>query len=104
MGRQGIAELILALQPEMRELLHLREEVVRLRNKVNPPTPTLAALMEGGPITVRRDDDGRWSATIDTGSGSTGVSGCETDVVAFKQAVSHVAHLLGTEWSREDDE
>jgi hypothetical protein len=104
MGRQGIAELILALQPEMRELIHLREEVVRLRSKVNPPTPTLAELIEGGPITVRRDEDGRWSATVDTGSGATGVSGCETDVDAYQKAVSHVARLLGSEWSREDDE
>jgi hypothetical protein len=105
-GRPGLPELILAIQPEMRELLLLREEVVALRFKRAPPTPTLAALMEGTPITVKQDDNGKWSTTIDLGPdcARTGGSGYDTDVDAFKRGIAHLADLLAREWSREDDE
>ena len=106
MPRQGLPELILALQPEMRELLELREEVTRLRFKTSPPTPTLAELMDETPIAVKQDADGRWSSTIDLGPGCgrTGGSGYETDVVAFKHGIQHLANLLAEAWSRGDEE
>jgi hypothetical protein len=106
MPRPGIPELVLALQYEMRELLDLREEVVRLRIKTATPTPTLAELMAGLPITVKQYPSGKWSADIDVGPGCarTGTSDHDTDVEAFRAAVKHLANLLAIEWSREDDE
>jgi hypothetical protein len=111
MNRSTIAELIVALEPEMRELIALREEVRELRFRANPPTPSVRELIAGTPITLKQECDGRWWASItlvdpSTGQGAlgTGVSGCRTDVEAFKAAVSHLAGLLAREWDRTEDE
>lgn len=102
MERRTVADVILAVEPEMRELIRLREEVVKLRIQTSPPTPTIAEFMADTPITVRRDDDGKWSSTIDLGSaGRTGTSGQQTDVLAFHAAIGHLTHLLSEAWMRE---
>lgn len=100
-----IADLILAVAPEMRELVRLREEVVRLRIEKHPPTPTLAALIEDLPITVKRTSDGQWYSTIKTGptTGNSGSGPHATDVEAFRSAVKHACHLLGEAWARESE-
>ena len=101
-----VATCVLDIAPAMRELIYLRKEVVRLRSEIHPPTADLTAILDGGPIAVRRDDDGRWSARIELGSdaGCTGVSGMDTGVAVFKEAVKHLAYLLGREWRRYDGE
>lgn len=99
----GVPELIQVIAPYMSELTHLREDVVRLRVEKRPSTPTLTGLMADTPITVRRDDDGRWSSSIRVGDQSTGVSGCETDVDAFKRSIWHLADLLATAWTEDDE-
>ena len=99
-----IAEMLLAIEPEMRELTRLRADVIELRIRTAPPTPTLAELLEGGPIEVRCDDDGTWSSSIALGAGAgyTGVSGCPTDVRAYQLSVQHLATLLGEAWMEAD--
>lgn len=102
MERRSIADVILALEPEMRELVHLREEVVKLRFKTAPPTPGLAEMLIDTPITLRQLDDGKWDATILVGEQRTGISGCATDVEVFTRAVSHLADLLAKAWAEEE--
>lgn len=104
MNRQDVPELIVSMAPYMEELVHLRATVKRLRFEKSPPTPTVQELIAASPITIRQDDDGRYSASIDCGTATTGVSGCDTDVNCFQAAVRHVAALAGEKWADEDDE
>lgn len=104
--RPGVPEMIEMIEPLMRELIDLRTEVVILRHKTAPPTPTLVELMADTPIMVRQDHDGRWSAGISIGPerGYTGVSGCDTDVAVFKASIRHLADLLERAWTERDDQ
>lgn len=110
-GRRGLADVILALEPEMRELVSLRREVVELRTKTTPPTPDVHALIKKTAIAVFQGQDGRWEARInllnpETGAPviGTGGSGFETDVDAFVFAVNRLAGLLAKAWNRDDEE
>jgi hypothetical protein len=111
MNRPTIAELIVAIEPEMRELIRLREEIRGMRFRSNPPTPSVHKLIAATPLTIKQESDGLWWARIalvnptdGKGALGTGVGPCSTDVEAFKLAVSHLASLLAREWEGEDDE
>jgi hypothetical protein len=111
MNRPTIAELIVAIEPEMRELIRLREEIRGMRFRASPPTPSVHELIAATPLTIKQESDGLWWARIalvnptdGTGALGTGVGGCATDVEAFKLAVSHLATLLAREWERDEEE
>ncbi len=106
--RRTVADVILAVAPEMAELVRLREQVIVLRKEKHPPTPNLETLISGLPITVKQADDGTWFSTINTGpqTGHSGSGPHTTDLDAFRAGVEHACHLIGEAWAREaeDDE
>lgn len=110
-GRYGLADVLLAIEPELRELIQLRREVVELRMRVHPPTPDIHALIRKTAIAIFQAQDGRWEARINlvnpiTGAPfiGTGGSGFDTDVDAFVFAVNRLASALAETWDRDDDD
>jgi hypothetical protein len=91
----GIPEFVQMMEPLMRELLYLREEVQRLRLT----TYTRSSISDlfngdGTPLKLRQDDDGKWSFSLNLSDEmQTGGSGFESEEAALRHSVQHAADL-----------
>jgi hypothetical protein len=94
--RYDEAYLILGIAPIAEEVIRLREENLRLRMRESHYNQPVADLLQGTPITIVPEGDGRWGYKIECRDSTTGGAGWDTWDEAARQAFKRVGELYLT--------
>ena len=102
--REGLAEVIIALEPYMRELVQLREENRRLRFAKFGPVPELAELFARAGWELKQDAAGKWSYSIPMNRCTTGGAWMDTPQEAAVAALRRTKEMVFVREEEGDDE
>lgn len=88
-----VAEIISAFAPVAREVIQLRQEVRRLRERNTTYNKTISEILQGTPISISQRE-GRWGYHINCRDATTGGESWDTYDDAVRAAFHRVGDLF----------